>query len=267
MPWTLWLIGAVIYGVKKRMWKQTDWQLLACFFISALGILTASSWKHKHYIIPVLAGLAIPTAWYFVRNTYERIDKRLPVFLVPAILTVLAAAGIYFVLHTDRIPLEAVMPIIILIAAAAVLFSAASVFDYFARPDATVITMFAAMWFIGVYFNGFVVGHFDEYRYEAQLGKRISESLDDGETIYAALIGQSQIVYYLRWPVGNIGEVEDMEKLIAENTQDEYHLVLRLPDIEKFLPLGRIEILDEAEKLRSNQESGKLAYVKLRPNR
>ena len=265
MPWTLWLIGAVIYGFKRKMWRNANWNLIACFFIAALAILTASKWKHKHYIIPVLPPLAIPAAWYFVKNTFERIDKRQPVFFAPCILAVLSGVGIYFIWTLDVIPSDAVMPLTVLMVSVVVLFSTASILDYYSRPNSTIIVLFAAMWFVTVFFNGFVVSRFDEYTYEAELGKRVNAALDSDDTIYASLVGQTQIVYYLRWPIGKIGDVETMMQMIDEDRQDKYYMVIRISDIELFRPLGNVEILDEAEKERSNQESSKLAFVKFEP--
>ncbi len=55
----LFLLVGVAVGLKIRKRQQL---LLWCWFIAGTALLTASSWKHKHYIIPILPPVAIASA-------------------------------------------------------------------------------------------------------------------------------------------------------------------------------------------------------------
>jgi hypothetical protein len=145
-----------------------------------------------------------------------------------------------------------------------VLLSAASILDYLAKPNVTMLALLAAFWFAGVYFQGFMMRYFDDYKYEASLGKRISELAAPDETIHTLMIGESQITYYLRWPILRSTNIESFLANAAENPQDSYHVVIKAHDIETVEQLGRLTIIDEAKKPRYNQEPGnKLVFGEL----
>ena len=238
--------------------------MIACFFFSALAILTASSWKHKHYIIPVLPPLAIPTAWYLIKNTYERIDKRQPIIVTPLLLLIGSIAGIYF--SWTKLTPEIALPMTVGIVVLFLLLTASSVLDFYAKPNLTLITLLAAFWFAGVYFQGFMMQHFDDYKYEAALGKRINQLVAEDEPIHTLLIGESQVVFYLRWPIVRSNSTEAFLKTIADQSQQSFPVVIKTRDMDLAKTLGKVEIVDEALKPRQNQPpENKLIFIRLYP--
>ncbi len=262
LPWTIWLAGGVVHGFKEKMWSNRNWRLIACFFIAGLIVLTASSWKAKHYILPVLPGLAIPTAWYLVRNTYEHIEKRRSPFLMSYFLLVIGAMGVGFVWNVRP---AMVVAATVCIAGCVGLLTAAIHLDYHRRPRSTLAVLFATFWFAGVYFQGFLIQHFDSYRYQAELGRRINSRLDGTETVYIAGIDESQILFYLRWPARRMDTVEGFLKEIRQRPSDDYYVVTTAGAADAFRSGGQVDILDEVEKPRPRQtETEKLVFIRLR---
>ncbi|RKY10073.1 MAG: hypothetical protein DRP66_00595 [Planctomycetota bacterium] len=261
MPWTTWLAGGILLGARKKMWLSRNWQLIACFFFAALILLTASSWKHKHYILPVLPCLAIPSAWYLVNNTYEHIDKRRPPALVSLLLIVAAAVGI-FIVWQARPDIMALMTIGIL--GCVGLLITATFLDYHRRPRSTLVALFATFWLVGVFVQAFVIQHFDSYRHQAELGKRVNTQVTETETLYTVNIYIDQILFYLRRPVRRIDTIEAFSNEVRQNPADDYYIVTAAGDVEKFRSLGNVQLLDQVEKPRPRQtEKEKLVFIRL----
>lgn len=263
MPWTPWLISAVFAGRRRGMWKHDSWKLIACFFSAGFIALSIGSWKHKHYILPVLPGLSILTAWYLVTNTYDRIDRRQRQS-VAVILIVLVSAGAVFAV--SRMLPQLTLTASIGIAIVAGLLIASSIMDYKARPRATLVCLFATFWFAGVYAHAFVEKHFDGYQYSAALGQRASQVIPEGKTTYFVGIGENHIAFYLTWPVQRVDDIHQFPEIVRSGGAGEYFLVTSQAHMEVIDALGQVEVLDQQGQLRQRQKEHKrLIFVKLIP--
>ena len=150
----------------------------------------------------------------------------------------------------------------------AVLLVASVIADYCKRPLATLVLLFAAFWFTGVYIQAFMIQHFDSYRHSAEFGKRASDNVPDNEIFYVANISDHHVTYYLRWPLVRMDDLEMLSEAISENAEEDndYYVVTDSASVGKLKTLGRINILDRADELRhSETEDQRLVFLRLKP--
>ena len=69
LPWTPWTVAALWRGRDKGFRFGARGCFFLAWFLVGLLLLTLSAWKAKHYLIPLLPALSIPSAWALVRDT------------------------------------------------------------------------------------------------------------------------------------------------------------------------------------------------------
>ncbi len=68
MPWTPWTVAALWGGRGQGFRFSARRRFFLAWFLPGLLLLTLSAWKAKHYLIPIMPALAIPSAWALERD-------------------------------------------------------------------------------------------------------------------------------------------------------------------------------------------------------
>lgn len=260
LPWTPWLLGGILAGLKRGMWRRAGWRFVACWFVLGLAFLSASSWKHMHYIIPALPGLSIVAGWYLAKDAWERIGPRLrPAIAAPLVLAGVAAGiGTAWWKFPDLAP-----PITVALAICGGLLVMTVAFHDRHRPRATLACLLAAFWVVPVMVQGFVMDDLDSYRPRVEFARRVNALAPADGPIFFVGKSPDQAAFYLRWPIRQVTKMDEFEALLAETpTGRPLHLVAPKARLPRLRTLGSVRVLDRVQSLRRRQrEEERLVYV------
>jgi 4-amino-4-deoxy-L-arabinose transferase-like glycosyltransferase len=210
MPWLPFGIGAILLGVRRRVFRGPVTQLLLCWFVPGLLILSVSAWKHHHYVIPMMPPATLVTAAgleLWLRSLKPQ-KAWLGTFLWLAGCTI-AIALVWRLARTGRN--EIVLTVAVLTIGGAV----ASYFLARARRAASVTAIFATAWAVSFAVGFAVIPEFEDYRWSAELAKRANREVPAGKPIYLLGMGEHNTAFYLRLPIVRLDDV--MKPLPADD--------------------------------------------------
>lgn len=212
LPWTPMAVAGLVGGPRSGGRPGSAWRLLGCWLVAGLVLLSFSSWKHKHYIIPLLPPLSIWAAVGLERLAYRRPRPvgpgrwRSPALVIAGVVA--AAIGALVGLGT----LTAVGAAAVAVGAS---LMAAQVLRRAGRPGPALGAIFAGAWAAFVAVQSLAMPGFDLYRPRAELARRLARSLPEGAGLAVVGIPDPQVLYYLPLPVVRIDRPDRADPLPA----------------------------------------------------
>ncbi len=218
MPWLPFGIGAIVQGVRRRVFRGPVAQLLLCWFLPGLLILSASAWKHHHYVIPMLPPATLVTAAgmeLWLRSLKPQ--KAWPGALLWLAGCAVAIALVWRLAKTGRN--EIAMTVVVLAVGGAI----ASYLIARARRAASAAAIFATAWVVSFAVGFAVIPEFEDYRWSAELAKRANREVPAGKPIYLLGLGEHNTAFYLRLPIVRVDKISSID-LDAPEFADAYAL-------------------------------------------
>ncbi len=195
LPWFPLVLVGVWHCVRRGWWHDARWQWLACWFLGGMAILAASSFKSKHYPIPLFAPLAVFAAvgmWQHLAWRFRTVRLRSVAWATLAVLGCTLAAVVVMKLGVRRADYIAGVIAVIGLGSLAIVY-----FEARRQITAQLASLFAVAWLVSVGAYTLVVPAYDSYRPQAELAQRVSHVLPKGERLYMLELPDSQIGYYL----------------------------------------------------------------------
>lgn len=247
LPWTILVITGTIRLNRERPQPLDYWRLLACWFGFGLLLISASSWKHKHYAIPILPPLSIVAAFGLERLLY-RMAWRPPRALLFIVAGAIAASG----LLVCAIATSRYVPIVIQAAPAGSLIALGLLGMALARRNGrgaqAEAFVFATMLAVNVHVQSVVLPSFDLYREQAELAQRTNARLGPSEPLLLYRVPEPQVLYYLRHPLELYKEREDLLGRLAE-IRGPVWVVVPFDAVAELRELGAVALVDQAPTL------------------
>lgn len=204
LPWTPVAIGGFIALLRDPSRPKALWRLMLCWLIVGMAILSASSWKHKHYPIPVLPPLSIAAAYGLDR--YLRFARRegISPASIGAIMMMIGGGVTSSLFLTRGNALNATIASFLILSGAGLLLT--SRLFRAGRIDASLASLFGTVWLVVVLNQSFVMPHFDLYRKSSVLARNTNARVSPETVIYQVGVPNPQISFYLRWPMRRFDE-------------------------------------------------------------
>jgi 4-amino-4-deoxy-L-arabinose transferase-like glycosyltransferase len=262
MPWLPCGIGAAMEGVRRQAFRGPVTQLLLCWFMPGLLILSASAWKHHHYVIPMMPPATLVMAAGMQR--WLRSLKPQKAWLGTLLwLTgcTIAIALVWRLAKTGR------SEIAITVGLLAVGGVVASQFIARARGAASITAIFATAWAVSFAVGFAVIPQFEDYRWSAELAKRANREVPAGQPIYLLDIGEHNTAFYLRLPLVRVDKImnslpaDDIYAICPQSEVDELNV-----NYVGSYRFTEATVLDRDEKLRKAETEGDrpvLAHIKI----
>lgn len=124
------------------------------------------------------------------------------------------------------------------------------------KAQAVLVGGFAAIWIVCVLVELLVQPHFDDYKYQAQLARRVNAKVPPGETIYF-LTGDHRphLAYYLERPMQVLNDQQALGEEIKQGKAGGKYVITQSMLLDWFGKLTGYEKLDKTEKLRPNENA------------
>ena len=267
LPWTPFLVLAAFRAIRRREPAGPPSRGLlsrfaACWILPGLIVLCLSAFKREHYLTPLMPPLAIFAAVATLDFIYRSGRRTALYFWTAAATFVLGStAGV--------IAVELSQPrgshqIALMIAGLGAALVTVLCLECYRGPKAHLVGMFAMVWLLAVGTLSAVLPHYDSYRDQTELARRVNRTVPAADPIYLVGAIENQIVYYLRPPVMR---VDDPRELAGRLLPDRGDIYLVAPESvgDRLARLGPVEALDRCATVRWYLgEQGRLTLLRLK---
>jgi len=121
--------------------------------------------------------------------------------------------------------------------------------------------IFLACWIVGVGVQLFFMSTFDSYRGQAELARVIEKRAPRGVPLHVVELPESQIIYYLRFPLERHDHVGGLLQRIRSLPPGKYHIVTHAGQVTTLKAVGQVETIADCPPRRSHLP--KLVYLVL----
>ena len=261
LPWTPFVVWAVIQAFRQRSYREPLWQFTACWVLPGLLLLSASSFKAKHYLVSLMPPLSILGAAGFLDLLDRRERKgKLYYLLLAAAIAVGCSAGVVAVEWFQPDGAHVIAGLIGMVGAGLL---AATYLEYRGRLTSYLVAVFATGGAAAVVALSFVMPYHDSYRCHTEFAQRANAVLPAGTPLYLVGIREQQIVFYLRPPLVRVDDPKDLAELLPPDPGN-FYAVGRQSLHSDLAKLGAVERLDRSVRVRqSAPEDGHWALFKI----
>ncbi|MCE9605721.1 MAG: glycosyltransferase family 39 protein [Planctomycetia bacterium] len=204
MPWIPFAGPVLASRLRNSKTRESFWLFGVCWFVSGMVLLSWSTFKAKHYAIPLLPPLVVAAAVglheYLQRRRIET-SRLLPGFIGAALATGSAiVAFLEWKRPTDAHALAVIVTMITLGGTAALCFERRR------RVNLQLVATFATLWIASVAVQTWIMPTHDSFRPLAELGRRTSNFVPPGTVVHLVKLPEVQIPFYIdrpqrRWDV------------------------------------------------------------------
>jgi 4-amino-4-deoxy-L-arabinose transferase-like glycosyltransferase len=204
LPWFPFAVLALARGWKLGWSDDVRWRFLVCWFVPGIAILSCSTFKARHYPMPLLPPIAILAAQGLLDYMSRRSKTANTRNLLLSLATVVGCgAAIVLVLQSRVRGLHEIAALIALLGVGLLVLIEC---ERRRRIAAGLTTLFATAWLLGTGVQLFVFPQHDTYLPQTELADRINRIVPAGETVYMVGLPENQITYYLDRPVVRIDD-------------------------------------------------------------
>lgn len=258
-----WLPCAIPAMMDRTLWKKPIIWWSLCWLIPGMLFLSASAWKWKHYLSPLLPGLTLILAVGLDHWLYN-FSKSLQRFWRPmmAATAILAVAGIVVIQRMQPLGSTPISIMIVVISVSCLLL-----FELSRRQQVrwSVPVLFALVWLSIVGAFGFIMPVHDHYRVQTEFAQRINIRQDVDKPLHLIGLGYDQIIYYLKKPLVRDDKFEDFIASVRVASSTTYVLIKKA-DLPKVKELGAVHELDSCRSPRLNVDVAQgLTLVRIEP--
>lgn len=260
LPWTL-FAGWGLWHLRGTLRSDPRWRFLACWFVPGMLLLCWSTYKSKHYPIPLLPPITILAAAGLVHYLRWRYTTARPMRLLLALL-VAGGCGLTAYILVARGAKNAA-EICALLAIMAV-GSLVMLFCEHRRLVAGQIAgMFATVWLVSVAVQALIMPSHDSYRHQAELARAINQVVPAGEPLYMLRLPESQLTYYLQTPIVRLDCRAEFPAHVAGQLDSSLYILAPRFVAEKLALLGEVREIFRASRInRYMTERDRLVFLR-----
>lgn len=259
-PWTLHVGLGVYRGVRTGQWARRGWRLIAAQLAVGMVILSLSSFRHKHYIAPLLP---LTLIW----AGYALVDVRLLagrpwIWMVAALLAAWAGCGVGVWAVRQGAP-DLAPGVTAIIVGVAVLAGPMIVLDWRGRGLASVAVAMAAVLFAAVGVGLWVMPAADarEYAPRAELARRANDLVPPGQTVYLLELPEDQITFYIDRPMVRVDQRGQFAERVAGRGR--VYVIAPVHRLDVLQAVGRAEILAQCDRVPPGSPAGAIALAEV----
>jgi 4-amino-4-deoxy-L-arabinose transferase-like glycosyltransferase len=244
LPWTILLIPGLRAGLRDPARSRELWRFLACWTGVAIALISASAWKHKHYVIPALPPGSIVAALGLV-NLLDSRSRRMTrlLYVSGGLLLIAAVIGVAGGFWLGRPQIAAVAAAIGL---SGLGLSLVARWTGQQRLEWTAASLFATVWVTIVWVESFVMPFHDRYRPQAELADSLNSRLEANTRIDLVALIDPQVIWYLRFPMSYTPSPKQYVTQVSRSDQATPRVVVGpraiLPELRQ---LGEVEFLSD----------------------
>jgi 4-amino-4-deoxy-L-arabinose transferase-like glycosyltransferase len=258
LPWLPWTLIGLVRAIQRRDDRTPLGRFLIAWFAPGFVMLTIIAWKHKHYVIPIMPALTLPTAigiaWW-LREARRTTARNFATFILLFVSG--CATAVVMIEHYVRV---AAGPIALLVGVLAVAGLAVLYASKLRSRRAQIATFFATALVVSIATQFWVMPHYDLYAGWTALAKRSAARIPPGATIFMLGMPEAQAAFYLNFPMQRCDTAEQVRATFAPMQQGAYALT---PEslVGVLEDLGRVERLDAAHDLRLPGKAQETIYL------
>jgi 4-amino-4-deoxy-L-arabinose transferase-like glycosyltransferase len=263
LPWTPFVFLALWRLVRSGEFRDRRWVFLTCWFVPGMALLSWSSFKAKHYTIPLLPPLAVLAAvggFDYLRHRYalgQRLRALLPLGIVVGCVAAAAAVELQ---HVTAAHAKAALVGLIGVGVLAM-----SYFESRRQAAWQLGAMFATAWLVAVGVQLFVMPVHDSYSAQTQLAQRVNDAVAPNQSLYMLDLPENQITYYLRPQVIRLDRLPEFELRVAEAASDWLFVLAPLRVAEKLARTGETHEIARCSQINSYlTERDRLVFLKFK---
>lgn len=247
LPWTPFIIVAVVRGIRQGKYTQPFWQFAACWMLPGLVLLCLSTFKRDHYLAPLMPPLIMLGSVGVIDFSYRR-KRNGPLYfpLVAAGIVLGCAAG---VIAIERLQPKGVHEIAALIGLLGICMVATLCLECYRGPAAHLAATFAMVWLVALGALGLVLPYYDSYADQTEFARRANQLVPAGEPVYLVGLKENQITYYLEPHLVRVDNPHDFDARLP-STRDRAYVVAPRRVGESLSKFGRITALDRCPTVR-----------------
>lgn len=263
LPWAPLAVVGAVRGARVGLHHHPFWQLLACWFVPGMTLLCLSTFKARHYPLPLFPPLVILAAAGLVDQIRRRhLMTRQPALLMGGLVVVGTVGALWALAERDHADAWAVRGIVILIGVGALAAVVCEARRWLVAEYALLFGTAAAA-IIAV--QALVVPWHDSYGHQKTLAQRINARLPADATVHLVRLPDNQVTYYLAQRLARFDKPEEFLASAAARAPAVYVLAPRA-EAERLAGLGRVEWLDRADALNDYMtEADRLSLVRWEP--
>jgi 4-amino-4-deoxy-L-arabinose transferase-like glycosyltransferase len=196
LPWFPFAALAALRGWREGALVDPLWRFFGCWIAPGMVLLSASGFKSKHYVAPLLPPLVIAAAVGLVQYLQwrRRSGHAGQVWMAAAALAgSTAAIAAVLVLRPKGAEVISLLIGLLGLGSLGLLY-----LERQQRQTAQLAVTFGTAWVVIAVVFAAVLPQHDTYRDQAVLARRINARLPDGATLHLVELPENQITYYLQ---------------------------------------------------------------------
>ena len=247
LPWFPFAVYAVFRGLRQGWFVEPLWRFLVCWLTPGMLVLSASSFKSKHYTAPLMPALTIAAALGLLDYLHGRYRKqKLYHGWWAAAIVGGCSLGAAAVLRFRPDGTAAICGLIGLLCTGLLTMV---VLERRRWLSAHLAAAFATCWLMVAGTFAFVMPHHDTYRDQTVLAGRINQVLASGETLYMVQLPDNQISYYLETPLTRIDEPVAFTRTLPLDKPGRFYVLGPEHLTGVLAAVGEVRVVDRCDSL------------------
>ena len=264
LPWTP-FVGAGLWRlVRSGEYRDRRWMFLACWFVPGMALLSWSSFKAKHYTIPLLPPLAVLAAvgWFEVAAVSPSSERCGRVRRCPCSWWSGAWPASWPWSRAISTAMHAVAALLgLMLVGLLVMFY----FEWRRQAVWQLTALFATAWLVAVGEHLFVMPVHDSYRAQAELADNINHVVPSGQSLYMLELPDNQITYYLHPQVVRLDLQAEFTRDVSAAAGESTFVLAPLRVAEKLRHAGEVQEIARCSQINSYlTEADRLTFFRFK---
>ena len=270
LPWAPYAAGAIVARLRGTIRFEPVWLFFVCWMTPGMVLLSLSTFKAKHYTMPLLPPLVVACAVGL--HEYLKRHKAAPNRWLPHLLSLTllsGAAGVGFIVWKRPTDWQAVAVVAMLLSIGTAL---AIVWEMRGRTALQLGTLFGTIGIAFVMVQVWIMPSHDSFRPLAELGRRASAQVPADAVVHLMFLPESQVHFYIDRPLRQ-RHSRDLYKDGANPTDvtlpvasEPYYIMTSIDFLPRFEAQGEVKVLDQGMRTsRHVYAQDRLALLEYRP--
>lgn len=222
VPWLPWTIIGIRLAGYYRLLRSPLATLLLSWFVPGLIILSLIAWKHKHYAIPIMPALTLPTAAGLLWWLHELRHSRTIGIGAAAMFFVSGCGSAVLFVHSYTPAGKAQITALIGVLAVGGLI----VLWMSARRSlkGQLAAFFGTAYVVCVAAQLWVMPYYDVYAPWTALARQAAAAIPPGQTTYLLGLYEAQAAFFLNFPMQRCDTPDEIQQTFGSLHHDAYAL-------------------------------------------
>jgi len=222
VPWLPWTIVGIRLSSYYRQWRSPLATLLVSWFVPGLVMLSVIAWKHKHYAIPIMPALTLPTAVGMLWWLHELRHSRTIGIGAAAMMFVSGCGSAVLLVHRysphGRAEISALIGVLALGGLLVLWMSA--------RRSLTgqIAALFGTAYVVCLGAQLLVMPYYDVYAPWTALARQAAAAIPPGQTTYLVGMYEAQAAFFLNFPMQRCDTPDEVQQTFGSLHHDAYAL-------------------------------------------